>query len=104
MIKKTAPLPWHLVNTILLLLLLGLVAYSLYQARPQPQPYWFVSYQWTKDKERGAGRTCVKISEKRLDLSEIEATVAEKNRFTSVVIDNFREIDQIAYELCVKKP
>ena len=104
MIKKTAPLPWQMINTILLLLLLGLVAYSLYQSRPRPQPYWFVSYEWTKAKEHGAGRTCVKIAEPGPDIEKIEASIAEKNGFTSVVLDNFREIGQATYELCTKKP
>lgn len=103
MIKKTAPLPWQMINTILLLLLLGLVASSLYQSRPRPQPYWFVSYEWTKAKEHGAGRTCVKLVEASPDIEKIEASIAEKNGFTSVVLDNLREIDQTTYERCVKK-
>lgn len=102
MIKKTAPLPWHLVNTILLFLVLGLVIFFQYWEKAQP--YWFISYEWTKGKDHGAGRTCIKIAGQSPDIDAIEKSIADKNSFSSVVIHNFREIDKSTYEWCIKKP
>lgn len=100
MIKKTVPLPWQMINTVLLFLLLAAVLF--FQYWPKAQPHWFVAYQWTKAKEYGAGRTCVEISVKSPDIPAIEKAIAGKNGFDSVVITNFREVDAATYQLCRK--
>ena len=103
MIRKTTPLPWHTINTALLLLVLAVVLLLRFWPQHRP-PYWFVSYQWTKGKEHGAGRTCLKSAGNSPDIAQFESAIATKNSFDSVIVITFRDIDQTTFEGCVKKP
>lgn len=100
MIRKSVPLPWPIINTVLLCLLLAAVL--LFRYWPKAQAHWFVAYQWTKAKEFGAGRTCIELSPTNPNIPEIEKAIAGKNGFDSVIITNFREIDSATYRLCRK--
>lgn len=103
MIKKSRPFQWDRLNFmgLVLLVILALV----YHNWPQRlSPYWFVSYEWTRGKERGAGRRCIAIDDKDFDIVKVEDMVLHKNKYDSIILNNFIQISKGTYELCMKQP
>jgi hypothetical protein len=87
---------------VLVLLLAAL--FFLYERWPKPQePYWFVSYEWVKAKERGAGRTCLVMKDIDFDILSAENSVKNKNTFDSLIITDFIRINKATYDFCVKQ-
>ena len=103
MIRKTQPFRWDICTPALILLLAAL--FFLYERWPKPQePYWFVSYEWVKAKERGAGRTCLVMKDIDFDILSAENSVKNKNTFDSLIITDFIRINKATYDFCVKQP
>ena len=103
MIRKDTAFNWCALNTAIIVLLAGLV--FAYEKWPRPEKhYWFVSYEWVKLKERGAGRTCIEIKENDFDIVAAENNIKNKNNFDTLIINNFRPISKVSYALCVKQP
>ena len=92
-----------MLNTIIIVLSAGL--FVVYDRWPKAADhYWFVSYEWAKPKERGAGRTCIEIKENDFDIVAAEDSVKTKNKFDTLIINNFMPISKKTYELCIKQP
>ena len=90
-------------NTIIIMLLAG--SFLTYEKWSKPEAhFWFVSYEWVKSKERGAGRTCIENKESDFDILAAENTIKTKNKFETLIINNFIPIPQKTYELCIKQP
>ena len=103
MIRKDITLNWGMINTVIIVLLA--VLFFTYEKRPKPEGhFWFVSYEWVKQKERGAGRTCVEIKENGFDIVVAENDIKNKNNFDTLVINNFIPISKKSYALCIKQP
>jgi hypothetical protein len=103
MIKKSRPFHWDILNTLIILLLAALFIFYLGRPKP-PDPYWFISYEWVKAKERGVGRTCIDMKNSDFDILVAENKVKDKNKFDSLIINNFTPISKKTYELCIKQP
>jgi hypothetical protein len=103
MIQKNTTFNWCMLNTAVIVLLA--VFFLAYNKWPKPEKhFWFVSYEWVKLKERGAGRTCVEIKEDDFDIVFAENAIKNENKFDTIIINNFREISKKTYALCIKQP
>lgn len=92
-----------MLNTVIIVgLAVAFVAYSKWPKAEEH--FWFVSYEWVKSKERGAGRTCVVLKENDFDVALTENAIKTKNRFESIIINNFIQISKKTYELCIQQP
>ena len=103
MIKISRPLQWDKLNFIGLVLVVVLALLYLNWPKP-PSPYWFVSYEWIRGKERGAGRRCIVVDDRGFDIVKVEDTIIEKNKYDSLILNNFIQIDKNTYDLCTKQP
>lgn len=106
MIKRSRPLQWDKLNFIglVLVVVLALLYLSWPQKPSPPSPYWFVSYEWIRGKERGAGRRCIVVDKQGFDIVKVEDSIIEKNKYDSLILNNFIQIDKTTYDLCTKQP
>jgi len=103
MIRKDTTFNWCMLNTAIIVLFV--VFFLAYDKWPKPEEhFWFVSYEWVKLKERGAGRTCTEIMENDFDIVTAENAIKDKNKFDTVIINNFRPISKKSYALCIMQP
>lgn len=101
--KKSRPFRWDILNFagLVLVVIIALV----YLNWPQrPSPYWFVFYEWTRGKEHGAGRRCIAVDDNGLDILKIEDMLLNKNKYDSLIVSNFVQINKTTYDLCIKQP
>lgn len=103
MIKRSRPFQWDKLTFIGLVLVVVLALVYVNWPR-HPSPYWFVSYEWTRGKERGAGRRCIVVDDRGFDIVKVEDTIIEKNKYDSLILNNFIQIDKTTYDLCTKQP
>jgi hypothetical protein len=67
MVRKNTASRWCMLNTALIVLFIVLLlAYDKW-LNPKER-FWFVSYEWVRQNEKGAGRTCIETKDKALDL------------------------------------
>jgi hypothetical protein len=103
MIRKNTSFSWCILNTaIITLLAVFFLAYHKWQ-KPE-EHFWFVSYEWVKQQERGAGRTCIEIKENDFDIVDTENNIKNTNKFDKLIINNFTPISKKSYSLCIKQP
>jgi hypothetical protein len=103
MIRKNTTFNWCMLNTVIIVLLA--VFFLAYEKWPKPEEhFWFVSYEWVKLKERGAGRSCIEIKEKDFDIVVAENAIKNENKFDTFIINNFIPISKKSYALCIKQP
>ncbi len=103
MIRKDTTFNWCVLNTAIIVLMA--VLFFAYEKWPrQGEHFWFVSYDWVKLKERGAGRTCIEIKENDFDIVVVENDIKIKNNFDTLIINNFKPISKKSYALCIKQP
>jgi uncharacterized membrane protein YjdF len=101
MIRKKVEFNWCTLNTAIIVLLA--VFFIVYTKWPkQEEHYWFVSYEWVKLKERGAGRTCIEIKEDDFNIVVAENTIKNENKFDALIINNFIPINKKSCALCIK--
>ena len=101
--RSSRPFPWDKLNFIALVLVVVLALVYFNWPRP-PSPYWFVSYEWTRGKERGAGRRCIAVDDQGFDVVAVEDMIKKINKTDSLILNNFIQIDKTTYDLCVKQP
>jgi hypothetical protein len=103
MIRNDTMSNWYMAITAIVVLLA--VLFFTFNKRPKPEEhFWFVSYEWVKQKERGAGRTCIEMQENDFDINVAENDIKNKNKFDTLIINNFIPISKKSYALCIKQP
>jgi hypothetical protein len=103
MIRNDATFNWCMLNTAIIVLLAALLFFNRQSQKPE-EHFWFVSYEWVKQKEHGAGRTCIEIKGNGFDIVDAENDIKHKNKFDTLIINNFIPISMKSYELCIKQP
>lgn len=102
MIRRSRPFPWDKLNFLGLVVAVVFALVYFNWPRP-PSPYWFVSYEWTRGKERGAGRRCI-VADQGFDIVMVEEMIKKINTFDSIILNNFIQINKTTYDLCIKQP
>jgi hypothetical protein len=87
-----------------IIVLLAVLFFTLNKRTKPEGHFWFVSYEWVKQKERGAGRTCIEIKENDFDINAAENDIKDNNKFDTLIINNFIPISKKSYALCIKQP
>jgi hypothetical protein len=103
MLRKDTMSNWYVAIAAITVLLAALI--FAFSKSPKPEGhFWFVSYEWVKQKERGAGRTCIEIKEDGFDINTAENDIKDKKQFDTLIINNFIPISKKSYALCIKQP
>lgn len=103
MIRKKKAVNWSMINTAIIVL--SAIIFLAYVRWPKSQEhFWFVSYEWVKQKERGGGRTCVAIKEDDFNIVFAENAIKNDNKFDAIIINNFIAISEKSCALCKKQP
>jgi len=101
MIRKNVAFNWCMLNTAIIVLLA--VIFIAYTKWPKPEEhFWFVSYEWVKVKERGAGRTCIEIKDDDFDIVVAEDAIKKEKKFDALIINNFIPISKKSCEAARK--
>lgn len=103
MIRKKATVNWCMLNTAIIVFLAVFFLVYLKWLKPE-EHFWFVSYEWVKLKERGAGRTCIEIKEDDFNIVIAENAIKNENKFDALIINNFKNISKKSWALCIKQP
>jgi hypothetical protein len=100
MVRKNTASHWCMLNTALIVLFIVLfLAYDKW-LKPKER-FWFVSYEWVRQNDKGAGRTCIEAKDKALDFTFTENAIQKKNKFDTVIINNLIPINKKTYSSCI---
>ena len=103
MIRKNTTFNWCMFNTAVIILL-GLFSITYHIWLKHEEHFWFVYYDWAKQQDRGAGRTCIEIKGSDFDIVVAEDAIKNKNKFDTLLIKNFIPISKKSFSLCIKQP
>lgn len=101
MIQKRKVFDWCMLNTaIIVLLAVFFLAYNKW-SKPK-EHFWFVSYEWVKLKERGAGRTCIEMKDDDFNIVIAEDAIKKGKNFDALIINNFIPLSKKSCEAAQK--
>lgn len=100
MIRTKTTFNWCMLNSAMIVLLAVFLAYDKW-SKPA-EHFWFVSYEWVKAKERGAGRTCIEMKEDEFNMVVAENAIKNENKFDALIVNNFISISKNACALIKK--
>jgi hypothetical protein len=102
MIRTKTTFNWCMLNSAMIVLLAVILVYDKWPIPKPAEHFWFVSYEWVKLKELGAGRTCIAMKDDDFDMVVAENAIKNENKFDALIVNNFMPISKKSCALIKK--